>query len=62
MNDYYCSDKVSYPKFRVEYEVDGEPDVSVVSAKSVDLAKRMIYISESAKGNIGVKILKVVML
>lgn len=59
MNDYYCSDKIRYPQFVVVYKVGDIEKRSVVSAKSVDLAKRMVYISESSKGSIGVKILKV---
>ena len=62
MNDYYCSDKIRYPQFEVVYKIGDVEKRSVVSAKSVDLAKRMIYISESSKGNINVKIIRVVML
>ena len=51
-----------YPKFKVFYKVGDIERDSTVSAKSVDLAKRMIYISESSKGNINVKIIRVVKL
>lgn len=56
------SQESPYPKFKVFYKVGDIEKDSTVSAKSVDLAKRMIYISESSKGNIDVKIIRVVML
>lgn len=65
MNDYYCSDKRGsskeppYPQFEVVYKIGYIEKRSVVSAKSVDLAKRVVYISESSKGNINVKIIRV---
>lgn len=39
--------EVTYPKFKILYKVNNVEKESVVSAKSVDKAKSLIYISES---------------
>ena len=38
---------LTYPKFKILYKVNDVSKESVVSAKSVDKAKALIYISES---------------
>ena len=55
MNDYYNSEKMhTLPKFRLTYTITSEDGVvekvKVISAKGVDKAKAIVYISEGVEG------------
>lgn len=56
MNDYYSAENMNtLPKFRLTYTVTSDDEVvekvKVVSAKGVDKAKSIVYISEGVEGN-----------
>lgn len=56
MNDYYSAEKMyTLPKFKLTYTITSEDGVvekvKIVSAKGVDKAKSIVYISESVEGN-----------
>lgn len=55
MNDYYSAEKMyTLPKFKLTYTITSDNDVvekvKVVSAKGIDKAKSIVYISESVEG------------
>ena len=55
INDYYSDEKMyTLPKFRLTYTITSEDGVvekvKEVSAKGVDKAKAIVYISEGAEG------------
>jgi len=56
MNDYYSAEKMyTLPKFKLTYTITSDNDVvekvKIVSAKGIDKAKSIVYISEGVEGN-----------